>query len=61
MNVYSSPEGLDGDELDELLATMLREFPVHAVSVGTYDPSCDPDGLVPPIALRLLRTVAASL
>jgi len=61
VNVYSAPGGLDGDELDALLAALLRSFPVRALSLTCYDPACDPEARVPPIALRLLRTLAASL
>jgi arginase len=61
VNVYSASGGLDGDELDELLAAVVRRFPVHAVSLTCYDPACDGEARLPPIALRLLRTIAQSL
>jgi arginase len=60
VNVYSVPGGLDADELDALLAALLRSFPVRALSLTCYDPDCDPEAHVPPIALRLLRTLAES-
>jgi hypothetical protein len=38
----------------------MRAFPVRAVSLTAYDPAFDAEGRVPPIALRVLRTIAAS-
>jgi len=61
VNVYSSPDGPDGDQLDALVAELMRAFPVRAVSLTAYDPAFDTEGRVPPIALRILRTIAASL
>jgi arginase len=59
VNVYSAPGGLGGDQLDELVAAVVREFPVRAVSLTAYDPARDPEERVPPIALRILRTIAS--
>ena len=53
--------GVDGDELHAAVATVLGECPVRVVSLTAYDPSFDVDGRVPPIAMRVLRTVARSL
>jgi hypothetical protein len=39
----------------------MRTFPVRAVSLTAYDPAYDVGEHVPPIALRLLRTIAESL
>jgi arginase len=61
VNVYHSPNGPDVDHIDALVAALLETFPVRAISVGTYDPAFDPEDHVPPIALRILRTIAASL
>jgi arginase len=61
VNVYHSANGPDADQLNALIAALLQTFPVRAISVGTYDPAFDPEGNVPPIALRILRTIAASL
>ena len=61
VNVYGGSGGLDGDQLDALLDTLLGTFPVRAVSLTAYDPAYDVEARVPPIALRLLRTVAARL
>jgi arginase len=61
VNVYGAPGGLDADQLDDLVAALLRTFPVRAVSLTAYDPGFDVEGRVPPIALRLLRTIAQSV
>jgi arginase len=61
VNVYGAPDGLDGDQLDALLDAVMQTFPVRAVSLTAYDPACDVEGRVPPIALRLLRTIAQHL
>jgi arginase len=61
VNVYHSPSGPDADQVNALVAALLQTFPVRAISVGTYDPVFDPEDHVPPIALRILRTIAASL
>ena len=59
MNVYSVPGGVSASRLEALVAVVLDRFPVRAVSLTAYDPECDPDGRVPPVALRLLELVAA--
>jgi arginase len=61
VNIYSEPGGVDGDELDTLLAALLEAHPVRAVSLTAYDPGRDAEDRVPTIALRLLRTLAHSL
>ncbi len=61
VNVYAAAGGVDGDELHAAVATVLGECPVRVVSLTAYDPSFDADGRVPPIAMRVLRTVAESL
>jgi arginase len=60
-NLYSSPDGPSGDEVDALIAALFRTFPVRAVALTAFDPAYDAEGRVPPIALRILRTIAQSL
>lgn len=60
VNVFGAPDGVDGSELDELLAALMKTFPVGAVTLSAYDPSFDKEDRVPPIALRLLRTIACT-
>jgi arginase len=57
VNAYSAPGGLSGTELADLIAALLSESPVQAVSLTAYDPECDPEARVPPIAARLLSLV----
>ncbi len=61
VNVHSAPDGISGDQLDDLVAALTAKFPVRAVSLTAYDPACDVDVHVPPIALQLLRTIARTL
>jgi arginase len=61
VNVHSAPDGINGDQLDDLVAALTAKFPVRAVSLTAYDPACDVDVHVPPIALQLLRTIARTL
>jgi arginase len=61
VNVYSAPDGLDGEQLNSLVAAIAARFPVHAISLTCYDPTFDGEEHVPPIALRILRTIAESL
>lgn len=58
VNVFSAPEGLSATELDDLVAALMRTFPVRAVTLSAYDPACDIDDRLPPIAHRLLTTIA---
>jgi arginase len=57
VNVYSAPDGLSGSGLSNLLEAVLRDAHVDAVSLTAYDPECDADARVPPIAARLLALV----
>ena len=61
VNLYSVPGGIDGDELDGVVAAVIARFPVAGVSLTCYDPTFDQAGRVPPIALRVLRTIAAGV
>jgi arginase len=58
VNIYSEPNGVTGDQLEALVRAVLQEFPVRSFSLTAYDPECDPEDRVPPIAMRLLRLVA---
>lgn len=61
VNVFGAPGGLDGEQVDDLVAALAAAFPVRAISLTAYDPAYDHGGRVPPIALRVLRTIARSL
>ena len=59
VNVFSAPGGITAAELEGLVEAVMASCPVRAVSLTAYDPECDPEGLVPPVAMRLLRSVAS--
>jgi len=58
VNIYSVGGGLGAEQLVSQVDSLLEQRPVRAVSLTAYDPDCDAEGRVPPIALRLLETVA---
>jgi arginase family enzyme len=53
------PEGNEV-ELERTVAEILGRFPVRAMSLTAYDPSCDRENRIPPIATRLLHHVASA-
>lgn len=59
VNVFSAPGGITAAQLEGLVEAVMASCPVRAVSLTAYDPECDPEGLVPPVAMRLLRSVAS--
>jgi arginase len=54
VNVYSAPDGVTAGQLESRIGALLDRYPVRALSLTAYDPDCDADDTVPPIALRLL-------
>lgn len=58
VNIYSVPGGLSAARLVSQVRSLLDTRPVRAVSLTAYDPECDPEDRVPPIALRVLEAVA---
>jgi arginase len=61
VNIYAAAGGLRADELVGLVDALFGEFPVAGVSLTAYDPSYDAADRVPPIANRVLETIARSL
>ena len=59
-NIYSAPGGITGEQLAARVEQVLRTGSVRAVALTAYDPECDAEGRLPPIANRLLRAVAES-
>jgi arginase len=51
-------ERLDDEQLNALVAEVLDDQPVRALSLTAYDPSGDAEHRVPPVALGLLELVA---
>ena len=58
VNIYSAPGGPNADELVKTAEEILDRFPVKAMSLTAYDPTCDPENRIPPTAMRLLRALA---
>jgi arginase len=58
VNIYSVPGGLSASRLTSQVRSPFDTRPVRAVSLTAYDPECDDDGSVPPIAMGLLEAVA---
>jgi arginase len=61
VNIYSAPDGLSAARLTAQVRSLLAANPIRAVSLTAYDPECDPEGRVAPIALGLLDSVAERL
>ena len=61
VNIYSAPDGLAAAELQALVDAVMDRSEVRALSLTAYDPECDPDGRLPPIALGLLEVAASRL
>ncbi len=57
VNRYAAAGGISADELEAALTALLADERVRAVSLTAYEPELDPDGQVPPIAMRLLNVV----
>ena len=60
VNIYSALGGVRAGQLEAIVSELLERLPVRALSLTAYDPDADPDGRVPPIALGLLRRLAAA-
>jgi arginase len=61
VNIYSVPGGLGASQLASQVHSLMNTRPVRAVSLTAYDPECDDDDSVPPIAMRVLEIVAESV
>ena len=57
VNIYSVDGGLSAAQLQAQVRSLMAESPVRAFSLTAYDPGCDPQDRVPPIAMRLLEIV----
>jgi arginase len=60
VNRYAAAAGISAAELEASVRALLADERVRAVSLTAYEPPADPEGLVPPIAMRLLGAVAES-
>jgi len=61
VNIYSAPDGLTADGLEAQVRSILDTGEVRGMSLTAYDPGVDTDDRVPPIAIRLLETLAERL
>ena len=59
-NIYSAPDGLTADQLVSRVEEVLESGAAKAMALTAYDPECDRESRVPPVADRLLRAVALS-
>lgn len=60
VNIYSVPDGISADQLVSRVEQVLETGAVKAMSLTAYDPECDREGRVPPVADRLLRAAASA-
>jgi arginase len=58
VNIYSVPDGLNAEQLESVVGAVVADYPVRALSLTAYDPECDVDDAVPPIAMRILEVIA---
>jgi arginase len=58
VNIYSVDGGLTAAQLQAQVRSILDAHPVRGLSLTAYDPEVDDGDRVPPIAIRLLETLA---
>jgi arginase len=56
-NSYACSGGFTRDRLLELVREIRSRFDVVAASLTAYDPTCDPEGRIPPIAREIVTTL----
>jgi arginase len=60
-NEYACSGGLTRDQLLDQVRTIGANFHIGAAALTAYDPACDPDGHIVPIARDLVQAIFASL
>lgn len=60
-NSYASKGGLTRARLQQLVQEIGASFHVGAAALTAYDPSCDPEGEIPPIAREVVATIARGM
>jgi arginase len=60
VNVFGAPGGLMDDELQRVVEAVCANCNLRAVTLSAYDPTLDGDERVPPIALRVLKTIGSA-
>lgn len=60
VNIYSVPDGISADQLVSRVEQVFETGTVKAMSLTAYDPECDRERRVPPVAARLLGAAASA-
>jgi arginase len=60
VNRYAAADGISAAQLEASVRALMADERVRAVALTAYEPTVDPEGLVPPIAMSLLGAVAES-
>lgn len=60
-NSYACKGGLTRAQLLDLIRTIGTSFHIGAAALTAYDPACDPQGRIPPIARAIVHVIAQSL
>jgi arginase len=60
-NQFACAGGLTRAELLDTVRTIGASFHIGAAALTAYDPSCDPEGRIPPIAREIVEVIAESL
>lgn len=58
-NPFAAPDGLLLGQVIGIIRAVRRRFRIGAAAITAYDPSCDPDGRIPPAVLTLLNEITA--
>jgi arginase len=61
VNEYACPGGLTREQLLDQIRTIGANFHVGAAALTAYDPACDADGRIPPIARDVVTAIVGSL
>ena len=56
-NEYAAAGGLSADAVEAVIDEVAERFSIRAASVTAYNPAADPEGRVPPIALRAIAQI----
>jgi arginase len=59
-NHYNAPGGLRADEVRESIAMIGQRIRIAGGGIGSYDPSCDPEGKTAEIAVGVLESLIAA-
>jgi arginase len=60
VNIYAADGGPSHDEVAAAIRAIGKRFRIRAAALTAYDPSVDPDGRVPPLAVRFLEEIVAA-